>query len=133
MYNIYNIIILYFYINYIYIIPVFKTILDSIVWFLLKKQTKVGIKKPTVSSPPRRHYYLLRFLSLIFSRDQLVEKEMVTHSSILTWRIPGTEELDGLPSIGLHRVGHNWSDLAAATAETIWKCSSLGKIRFNLR
>ena len=45
-----------------------------------------------------------------------LEKEMATHSSVLAWRIPGTEELVGLPSIGLHRVGHDWRDLAAATA-----------------
>ena len=43
-----------------------------------------------------------------------LEKEMATHSSVLPWRIPGTEEPSGLPSMGSHRVGHNWSDLAAA-------------------
>ena len=43
-----------------------------------------------------------------------LEKEMATHSSVLAWRIPGTEEPGGLPSMGLHRVGHDWSDLAAA-------------------
>ena len=42
------------------------------------------------------------------------EKEMATYSSILAWRIPGTEEPGGLLSMGLHRVGHDWSDLAAA-------------------
>ena len=42
-----------------------------------------------------------------------LEKEMATHSSVLSWRIPGTVEPDGLPSVGLHRVGHNWSDLVA--------------------
>ena len=36
-----------------------------------------------------------------------LEKEMATHSSILAWRIPGTEEPSGLPSMGSHRVGHN--------------------------
>ena len=36
-----------------------------------------------------------------------LEKEMETHSSILAWRIPGTEEPSGLPSMGSHRVGHN--------------------------
>ena len=41
---------------------------------------------------------------------------MATHSSILAWRIPGTEEPSGLPSMGPHRVGHNQSDLAAAAA-----------------
>ena len=39
---------------------------------------------------------------------------MATHSSILAWRIPGTGEPGGLPSMGSHRVGHDWSDLAAA-------------------
>ena len=39
---------------------------------------------------------------------------MAAHSSVLAWRIPGTEEPGGLPSMGSHRVGHDWSDLAAA-------------------
>ena len=36
-----------------------------------------------------------------------LEKEMATHSSVLAWRIPGTEEPSGLPSMGLHRVRHD--------------------------
>ena len=40
-----------------------------------------------------------------------LEKEMATHSSVLAWRIPGTGEPGGLPSMGSHRVGHDWSDL----------------------
>ena len=36
-----------------------------------------------------------------------LEKEMATHSSVLAWRIPGTGEPDGLPSVGSHRVGHD--------------------------
>ena len=36
-----------------------------------------------------------------------LEEEMATHSSILAWRIPGTGEPGGLPSIGSHRVGHD--------------------------
>ena len=43
-----------------------------------------------------------------------LEKEMATHSSVLALRIPGMGEPGGLPSMGSHRVGHNWSDLAAA-------------------
>ena len=46
-----------------------------------------------------------------------LEKEMATHSSVLAWRIPGMGESDGLPSMGSHRVGHDWSDLVAAAAE----------------
>ena len=38
---------------------------------------------------------------------------MATHSSVLAWRIPGTGEPGELPSMGSHRVGHDWSDLAA--------------------
>ena len=45
-----------------------------------------------------------------------LEKEMATHSSVLAWRIPGTGEPGGLPSMGSNRVGHDWSDLAAAAA-----------------
>ena len=45
-----------------------------------------------------------------------LEKEMAIHSSVLAWRIPGTEEPSGLPSMGSHRVRHDWSDLAAAAA-----------------
>ena len=46
-----------------------------------------------------------------------LEKEMATHSSVLAWRIPGTGEPGGLPSLGSHRVGHDWSDLAAAAGK----------------
>ena len=45
-----------------------------------------------------------------------LEKEMATHSSVLAWRIPGTGEPGGLPPMGSHRVGHDWSDLAAVVA-----------------
>ena len=41
---------------------------------------------------------------LLFSQT---EKEMATHSSVLAWRIPGTGEPGGLPSVGSHRVGHD--------------------------
>ena len=40
-------------------------------------------------------------------QEDLLEKEMATHSSILSWRIPWTEELGGLQSMGLQRVGHD--------------------------
>ena len=43
-----------------------------------------------------------------------LEKEMATHSSVLAWRIPGLVEPGGLPPMGLHTVGHDWSDLAAS-------------------
>ena len=47
---------------------------------------------------------------------QALEKEMAAHSGVLAWRIPGTGKPVGLPSMGSHRVGHDWSDLAAAAA-----------------
>ena len=46
----------------------------------------------------------------------LLEKAMATHSGVLAWRIPGAGEPGGLPSRGSCRVGHDWSDLAAAAA-----------------
>ena len=53
-----------------------------------------------------------------------LEKEMATHSSVLAWRIPGTREPGGLPSMGSHRVGHDWSDLAAAA---VYRLSPRGR------
>ena len=47
-----------------------------------------------------------------------LEKDMATQSSVLAWRIPETGEPVGLPSMGSHRVGHDWSDSAAAAART---------------
>ena len=47
---------------------------------------------------------------------------MATHSSVLAWRIPGTGESGGLPSMGSHRVGHGCSDLAADSTQYIHVC-----------
>ena len=45
---------------------------------------------------------------------------MATHSSVLAWRIPGTGEPGGLPSMGSHRVGHDRIDLAAIIETREW-------------
>ena len=58
---------------------------------------------------------------------------MATHSSVLAWRIPGTREPGGLPSMGLHRVGHNSSDLAAAAAERLLSHEGEGPVNKELR
>ena len=61
--------------------------------------------------------YLIGYsLSISLSVTSGWEKAMATHSSVLAWRIPGTGEPGGLPSMGSHRVRHDWSDLAAAAA-----------------
>ena len=68
---------------------------------------------------------------------------MATHSSVLVWRIPGTAEPGGLPSVGSHRVGHDRSDLAAAAASQairvmlrnwffLWVCLLLPSHRFHI-
>ena len=66
-----------------------------------------------------------------------LEKEMATHSSILAWRIPGMGEPGGLSSMGSHRVGHDWSDLAAAAAPSqpdyLLKAPSLNTITLGIR
>ena len=58
-----------------------------------------------------------------------LEKEMATHSSIPAWRIPGMAEPGGLPSMGLHRVGHDWSDLAAAGRPGVLQFMGLQRVR----
>ena len=56
---------------------------------------------------------------------------MATHSSVLAWRIPGMGEPGGLPSMGLHRVRHDWSDLAAAVASATCETISSHKYMCN--
>ena len=64
-----------------------------------------------------KNYIVIKESSfLIFAKFFFGWQAMATHSSTLAWKISGTEEPSGLPSVGLHRVGHNWSDLAAAAA-----------------
>jgi len=79
------------------------------------------------------HYWAtsLSFFTFIFHFHAL-EKEMATHSSVLAWRISGTGKPGGLPSLGSHRVGHDWSDLAAATA-AYWMdwCFSQPSVQFS--
>ena len=60
------------------------------------------------------HFSLVCLLPYCWVLMVLSEKAMAPHSSIIAWRIPGTEEPGGLPSMGSHRVGHDWSNLAAA-------------------
>ena len=70
------------------------------------------------SSPPALN--LSQHQGLFQWKDQVPKYwSCVTHSSVLAWRIPGTGEPGGLPSMGSHRVGHDWSDLAAAAAAAV--------------
>ena len=57
---------------------------------------------------------------------------MATHSSVLVWRIPGAGEPGGLPSMGSHRVGHDWSDLAAAATLHKTTDDMLQEIKFKI-
>ena len=63
-----------------------------------------------------------------------LEKERATHSSILAWRIPGREEPGGLPSMGSHRVGHDWSEwLSSSSMSYLWlKIGHLEEMDFML-
>ena len=67
-----------------------------------------------ITSPIELHSAQFHTLSYCLAYN--MEKEMATHSSVLAQRIPGMGEPGGLPSMGSHRVGHDWSDLAAAAA-----------------
>ena len=74
----------------------------TISWSLLKLMESVMLPN---------HLFLCRPLLLLPSSIRVfsseLEKEMATHSSVLAWRIPGTGEPGGLPSMGSHRVGHD--------------------------
>ena len=57
-----------------------------------------------------------------------LEKEMATHSSVLAWRILGMAEPGGLPSMGSHRVGHDWSDLAQFESDAVSWYHDVGSV-----
>ena len=67
------------------------------------QMSEIWIKPPSEDFTVTFHFHAL-------------EKEMATHSSVLAWRIPGMGEPGRLPSVGSHRVGQDWSDLAVAAA-----------------
>ena len=79
-------------------------------------------RRSLVGCSPWGHSELDTTERLHFFHFHALEKEMATHPSFLAWRVPGTGEPDGLPSMGLHRVGHDWSDLAAAAAVLLLCC-----------
>ena len=59
-------------------------------------------------------------------QEDSLEKEMATHSSILAWRIPWTEQPGGLQSMGSQRVGHDWNDLAhQSVSSVVQSCQTL--------
>ena len=70
---------------------------------LLTLRPQASLAAQLVKNPPAIQETGVRSLS----QEDPLEEEMATHSSILAWRIPGTEEAGGLLSMGLHRVGHD--------------------------
>ena len=84
-------------------------ILIAVKWYLIVVLMRIFLMTSEVTKSRTR----LSAFPFTF-HFQVWEKEMATHSSILAWRIPGTGEPGGLPSMGSHRVGHDWRDLAAA-------------------
>ena len=94
---------------------------DLIFWELLAFFGSWSYSKPEKAENQISNftsYFVLQFLWLFtlffFLHLRAHEKEIATHSSVLAWRIPGMGEPGGLLSLGSHRVGHDWSDLAAA-------------------
>ena len=85
---------------------------------MLGKKTRLLDREVTLPGrcfiAPIFYYKKLQAQQILQLAPYVLEKEMTTHSSVLAWRIPGTGEPGGLPSLGSHRVGHNWIDLAAA-------------------
>ena len=58
-----------------------------------------------------------------------LEKEMATHSSVLAWRIPGMGEPSRLPSMGSHRVRHDWSDLVVVVVKSLQMVTAAMKLK----
>ena len=83
-------------------------------YFCLENPMDGGAWWAAVHGVTKSRTWLSDFTFTFTFHVHALEKEMATHSSVLAWRIPGTGEPGGLPSMGSHRVGYNWSDLAVA-------------------
>ena len=92
------------------------------VWENLWKIGIIGasLVAQVVKNPPANAKDI-RDTGLIPGWEDSLEEGMATHSSILAWRIPWTEEPGRLQSMMLQRVGHNWSDLACSTWIIDWR------------
>ena len=84
--------------------------------YLLPPSSLLCITLWTSLSGPDCGAHIRKWLLASFLSPLLIPPQMATHSSVLAWRIPGMGEPSGLPSMGSHRVGHDWRDLAAAPA-----------------
>ena len=101
--------IYHFELFHISLICIFKVWFSTLAW---KNRMDGGAWKAAVHGVAEDRTWLSDFTYTF--HFHALEKEMATHSSILAWRIPGTGEPGLLPSMGSHRVGHDWSDLVAA-------------------
>ena len=89
---------------------------------LKKKSYRASLVAQTVKSPPAMQVTRVQFLG----QEDPLEKGMATHSSVLVWRIPWTEEPGGLQSMGSKRVGHDWvTSTFPFYLFYIWQCASL--------
>ena len=93
--------------------PQLKTTSPSVLRFLYSP-TLTSIYDYWKTIALTRQNFVSKVMSLLFNMLSRLEKEIAAHSSVLSWRIPGMVEPGGLPSMGSHRVGHDWSNLAAA-------------------
>ena len=96
--------------NIIFLLHCFRTHCAPLQYSCLENPMDGGVWWAAVHGVARSRTRLSDF-PLTFHFHAL-EKAMTTHSSVLAWRIPGTGEPGGPPSMGSHRVGHDWSDLA---------------------
>ena len=86
---------------------------STLAWKLPRTEEPGGVQSRVAKSRTRLSDFTFTF------HFPALEKEMATLSSVLAWRSPGTGEPGGLPSVGLHRARHDWSDLAAAAAAAL--------------
>ena len=121
-------------ISFLYMDEYYSTLWTDHTWFIYSSLGCFHLLAIVNNAAKSRGVQVSLRVPAVSSSRYISRSEMATHPSVLVWRIPGMGEPGGLPSLGLHRVGHDWSDLAAAAAAAVCvssysSLSVLGNIR----
>ena len=116
-------------ISFLYMDEYYSTLWTDHTWFIYSSLGCFHLLAIVNNAAKSRGVQVSLRVPAVSSSRYISRSEMATHPSVLVWRIPGTGEPGGLPSMASHRVGHDWSNLAAAAGAVQRQVSKRGQNR----